>query len=60
VRDQSDDDEFMNAVPLELQIQIGVRETAGTPMLGGNDIDRLRLELAAYLRAPRAVFKGLS
>ena len=60
MRDESDDDELMNAVLLELQIQIGVGETTGTPMLLGNDFARLRLELAADLAAPRAVFEGLS
>jgi hypothetical protein len=50
----------MDAVFLELQIQIRVGETTGTPMLLGNDFARLRLELAADLAAPRAVFEGLS
>jgi hypothetical protein len=60
MRDESDDDELMDAVFLELQIQIRVGETTGTPMLLGNDFARLRLELAADLAAPRAVFEGLS
>jgi hypothetical protein len=47
VRDQSHDDEFVNAVFLELQIQIRVGETAGTPMLGGHDIARVRFETGA-------------
>jgi hypothetical protein len=38
--DEPHDDELMNAVPLELQIQIGVGETAGTPMLVRDDIAR--------------------
>jgi hypothetical protein len=42
----------MDAVFLELQIQICVGETIGTPMLLGNDFARLRLELAANLAAP--------
>ena len=46
----------MNAVFLELQIQIRVRETTGTPMLVGDDFARLRLELAADLATPRAVY----
>src|SRR6516165_3948989 len=44
----------------ELQIQIRVGEAAGTPMLEGHDIARLRLEFAADLAAPGAVFEGLS
>jgi len=60
MRDEFDDDELMDAVFLELQIQIRVGETTGTPMLLGNDFARLRLELAADLAAPRAVFEGLS
>jgi hypothetical protein len=52
MRDQSDDDELMNAVPLELDIQIGVGETAGPPMLLGNDFARLRLKFGADLAAP--------
>ena len=57
MRDESDDDELMYAVFLELQIQIRVRETTGTPMLLGNDFARLRLEFLADLATPRAVFK---
>src|SRR5215471_11449822 len=33
MRNEPDDDEFMDAVFLELQIQIGVSEAAGAPML---------------------------
>ena len=59
VCDESCDDEPMDAVFLELQIQIRVGETARTPMLQGDDFSRLRLELAADLAAPRAVLEGL-
>ena len=34
---ESDNDELMDTVLLELQIQICVGETTGTPMLLGND-----------------------
>src|SRR5262245_44188802 len=33
VGDESDDDEFVNAVPLEKQVQISVGKAAGAPML---------------------------
>ena len=58
--DESYDDQLVDAVFLELQIQICVGETTGTPMLLGNDFARLRFELAADLATPRAVFEGLS
>jgi hypothetical protein len=57
VRDQSHDNELMNTVPLELQVQIRVREAAGTPVLVSDDIARLRLELAADLATPGAVLE---
>src|SRR5206468_8215578 len=60
VRYESHDDELMDAVFLELQIQIRVGETTGTPMLEGHDFARLRLELAADLATPHAVFEALS
>src|SRR4029453_1449720 len=56
---ESDDDELMNAMLLELHIQIGVGKAAGTPMLKGHDVARLRCEFAADLAAPRPVFEGL-
>src|SRR5262245_12228253 len=49
----------MDAVLLELQIQIGVGKTTGTPMLEGHDVARLRCEFAPAPAAPRAVFEGL-
>ena len=59
VRDESHDKEPVNPVLLELQIQIRVGETAGTPMLEGHDIARSRLELRADFATPRAVFERL-
>jgi hypothetical protein len=38
MRYEPDDDELMDPVCLELQIQIGVGEAAGTPMLGCDDL----------------------
>ena len=58
--DESHDDELMDAVSLELHIQIGVGKATGTPMLLGHDIARLRGEFAADLATPRAVLEGLS
>src|SRR5262245_970711 len=53
------DDELMDAVLLELQIQICVGEAAGTPMLCGDNLAWLGRELGADLTAPRAVFEAL-
>src|SRR5262245_2040081 len=58
--DESDDDELMDAVLLELQIQIRVGEATGTPMLGGDDLAWVRLELGTDLATPRAVFEALA
>ena len=41
VCDQSDDDELMDAMFLELQIQIRVSEPTGTPMLKGSPFHRV-------------------
>src|SRR5215831_4345143 len=57
--DESDDNELMNAVLLELQIQIGVGKAAGTPVLEGNDVAHLRCELAADLATPGPILEGL-
>src|SRR5262245_62771610 len=54
------DNELMDAVLLELQIQICVGEATRTPMLCGDNLTRLGRELGADLTAPRAVFKALA
>src|SRR5262249_47993446 len=59
MRYEPDDDELLNAMPFELQIQISVGESTGTPMLEGHDVARLRRQFAADLSAPRPVFEGL-
>jgi hypothetical protein len=41
VRDKTGDNETLDAMPLELQIQIGVSKATGTPMLVGHDVSRL-------------------
>src|SRR5580704_5200523 len=60
VRDQSHDDDFVNAVLLELHIQIRVGKAAGTPMLRGDDIARLRFEPGPDFAAPGTVFERLT
>src|SRR5262249_46844397 len=59
VRYQSHNDELMDAVLLELQIQICVGEATGTPMLRGDNLAWLRLELGTDLATPSAVFEAL-
>src|SRR5262249_33381592 len=59
MRDESDNNELMNAVLLELQIQIGVGKATGTPMLKGHDVAHLRCELAADLATPGPILEGL-
>ena len=53
------DDELMDAVLLELQIQICVGKATGTPMLCGDNLAWLGRELGADLAAPSAVFEAL-
>ena len=59
MRYEADNDELMNAVLLELQIQIGIGKAAGAPMLGCDDVDWLRLKFRTDLAAPGSVFKSL-
>src|SRR5215510_1645721 len=59
VRYESYDDELMDAVLLELQIQICVGKAAGTPMLEGHDVAGSWCEFAANLTAPCPVFESL-
>jgi len=59
VRDESNDDELLNTAFLELKIEIRTGETTGTPMLGGYDIARARLELGADFATPRLISEGL-
>src|SRR5216684_1962612 len=47
--DESDDYELTDAVLLELQIQICMGEATGTPMLRGNNLAWLRLEIGTDL-----------
>src|SRR5262245_56282423 len=53
------DDELMDAVLLELQIQICVGKATGTPMLCGDNLAWLGRELGANLTAPCAAFEAL-
>ena len=50
--DESDDDELMDAVLLELQIQSSVGKATGTPMLHRHDLARLLCKFASDLAAP--------
>src|SRR5262249_4684636 len=59
MRDESDDDELVDAVLLELQIQVRVGEAAGAPVLRGDNLAWLGLECDTELAAPRAVFEAL-
>src|SRR5262249_36958204 len=58
VCDQPNDNELMDAVLLELQIQVRVGETTGTPMLLRKDFAWLSCELAANLATLSVVFKS--
>src|SRR5262249_1808775 len=57
---EPDDDELVDAVLLELQVQIRVGEAAGAPMLRGDNLARSGLEPGTDLATPRAVFEALS
>jgi hypothetical protein len=59
VRNEADDDESMNPVVLQLEVEIGVREAAGTPVLVGHDVAGLGLEPGVEFGTPRPVFKNL-
>src|SRR5262249_13631519 len=58
VRDQPDDDEVMNTVLLQLQIKVGVGETAGAPVFLGYNFTWLRREFGAELAAPCTEFES--
>src|SRR5262245_35419846 len=60
MRDEPDDDELVDAVLLELQIEVRVGEAARAPVLRSDDLARPGLEPGADLAAPRAVFEGLA
>src|SRR5262249_18463952 len=59
MRDESDDDELMDAVLLELQVQVGIGEATGTPVFLGDNLTWHRRELGTELATPCAVFEGL-
>src|SRR5690349_21330699 len=60
VGDESDDDELMDAVLLELQIQVCVGEATRTPMFLGSDFAWSRLEFVPDFTAPGSEFKGFA
>src|SRR5262245_59032160 len=51
---QADNDHVGDAVLLELHVEIGVGEAALPPMLGGDDVARLRREIRVEFAAPFA------
>jgi hypothetical protein len=57
---QADDDQLVNAVFLELQIEIGVGEATGTPVLRRDNLAWLGFEPGPDLTTPRAVFEALA
>src|SRR5215469_16530592 len=59
MRDESDDDELMYAVLLELQVQVGVGEATGTPVFLCDNLTRRRHEFGTELATPCAVFEAL-
>src|SRR5262249_52299251 len=59
MRDESDDDELMGAVLLELQVQVGVGEAAGTPVFLCDNLTWGRHEFGTKLATPCAVFEAL-
>src|SRR5215831_759157 len=58
MRDKSDDDELMDAVLLELQVQVGVGEATGTPVFLYDNLTCRRHEFGTKLATPCAVFEA--
>src|SRR5215471_17281379 len=59
MRDESDDDELMDAMLLELQVQVGVGEATGTPVFLRDNLTWRRHEFGTELATPCAVFEAL-
>src|SRR5215831_6499523 len=59
MRDESDDDELMDAMLLKLQVQVGVGEAAGTPVFLCDNLTWRRHEFGTELATPCAVFEAL-
>ena len=57
MRYEPDDHKLVNAMFFELQIQVGVGKSAGTPVLLSHNVAWLRRELSADLATPGAVFE---
>ena len=51
MRDESDDDELMNAVLLQLQVQVGVGKATGTPVFLCDNLTWCRHEFGTELAA---------
>src|SRR5262249_23087157 len=56
---KTDDDELMDAVLLELQVQVGVGEAAGTPVFLCDNLTWRGHEFGTELATPCAVFEAL-
>src|SRR5262245_7245470 len=59
MRDQSDSDELLDAVTLELKIEVRVRERARAPMLVNDYFTGKGYELLTKLAAPGSVLERL-
>src|SRR5262245_29404124 len=59
MRDESDDNELVDAVLLELQVQVGVGEATGTPVFLCDNLTWRRHEFGTELATPCAVFEAL-
>src|SRR5262252_700341 len=58
MRNESDDDELMDAMLLELQVQVGVGEATGTPVFLCDNFTWRRYEFGTELATPCAVFEA--
>ena len=59
VRDEPHEEDLMNAALFELQLEIGIGKTAGTPMRERDHVAGLRFECAADLGSPVPYSKAL-
>src|SRR5262249_27589891 len=59
MRDEAHHDELLDAVSLELQVEVSIGEATGSPMFRRDDVPRLRFELTTDLSSPRAITERL-
>src|SRR6516164_8935826 len=60
MREEPNDDQLMNAMLFKLQIQVGVRKPARTPVLLSHNLAWFRREFGPDLATPRAIFEDPS